>query len=76
LEKYKKVEKLYKNTDNYPKDNNEDQYKFSEISNKINSETEQEITDEEKIFYINKLESANSWIREYSKMSAAQAPLT
>ena len=74
--KYKKVEKLYRNTENYPKDNSEDQYKFSEISEKINSETEQEITDEEKIFYINKLENANSWIREYSKMSAAQAPLT
>lgn len=76
VEKYKKVEKIYKNTDFYPEDNWDEKFKFSEISKKINWEVEQEATDEEKIFYVDKLEKSNSWITEYSKMSAAQASHT
>ena len=68
---YKKMELIYKDDANFPKDE-----KFQEISKKIFNEDYSNLTQEEINYYTTKLDGLNWWITDYIKWSAAQAPLT
>ena len=71
IEPYKKMEIIYKNDENFPKDE-----KFQEISNKIFNEDYSNLTKDDINYYTTKLDGLNWWITDYIKWSAAQAPLT
>ena len=68
---YKKMELIYKDDANFPKDE-----KFQEISKKIFDEDYSNLTKEDINYYTTKLDGLNWWITDYIKWSAAQAPLT
>ena len=68
---YKKMELIYKNDVNFPKDE-----KFQEISKKIFDEDYSNLTQDDINYYTTKLDGLNWWITDYIKWSAAQAPLT
>jgi len=71
IEPYKKMEIIYKNDANFPKDE-----KFQEISNKIFNKDYSNLTKDDINYYTTKLDGLNWWITDYIKWSAAQAPLT
>lgn len=71
IEPYKKMELIYKDDANFPKDE-----KFQEISKKIFDEDYSNLTEEDINYYTTKLDGLNWWITDYIKWSAAQAPLT
>ena len=71
LAPYKKMELIYKNDVNFPKDE-----KFQEISKKIFDEDYSNLTQDDINYYTTKLDGLNWWITDYIKWSAAQAPLT
>ncbi len=71
LAPYKKMELIYKNDANFPKDE-----KFQEISKKIFDEDYSNLTQDDINYYTTKLDGLNWWITDYIKWSAAQAPLT
>lgn len=68
---YKKMEKIYKDDENFPKDG-----KFQDISKKLDEENYWELTNEDINYYTSKLDNLNWWITDYIKWAAAQAPLT
>lgn len=71
LAPYKKMELIYKDDANFPKDE-----KFQEISKKIFDEDYSNLTQDDINYYTTKLDGLNWWITDYIKWSAAQAPLT
>ena len=68
---YQKMEKIYKDQRDFPKDD-----KFQEISKKIWEQKFNELKQEDLNYYTSSLDKLNLWITDYAEASAALAPQT
>ena len=68
---YQKMEKIYKDQRDFPKDD-----KFQEISKKIWEQKFNELKQEDLNYYTSSLDKLNWWITDYAEASAALAPQT